>query len=904
MSRALWIVFLMLILVAAYAADGPLTLYVATTGNDAWSGQLREPGEDAQDGPLATLEAALEVARDAREPGQPVRIVLLEGNHTLSAPVELGPADSGLTIEGESNAVTLSGGRVVSGWKPWRDGILQADLSALDLPDLDFRELYCDGKLMPWARVPNFDPEHPRTGGFLQNGAVVEADTKTKFRYKEGDLNPERWAHPERAWMMFHDSLNYETQYCPVKSIDPDKRIVEAVRGVYVLSEGNPFYLCGILEELDAPGEWCVDPDAKALYFMPPGDDPQAQRQVVVPALQSAFVLKGQPDQDRWVENVRISRLGIRDFRGRAIMVTGARDCTVAACDLRNAEVGAYLGDDTHACKVLGCDITQTQGDGVSVIGTSLDHERVSDHLIDNNYIWDFGWGRIHNRCGGVYMHRCARVKVTHNHVHDGPRYAIGMDVGNDCEIAWNYGHHVNLVTADTGIIEAATALDWRLEQDEELARNLAHNRGNTIHHNLLHDAGGWGTDRATGELVSPHYSWGIYLDTHCSNWHVHHNVVYNTVLGGFMLNCGISNLVENNVFVDGQKNQVQWNPWTKYEYRDNRCERNVIDYAGKTASLYTLNGFKDEYVRFAGNLVHSRDGNIRITGVSGLPNKNAWQAWTARGQDTRSMVADPLFVDPAARDYSLKPDSPAFALGFEPIDLSTVGNYDSPDRRVWPRPEEPVVRDEMSYDPADVVRPTQPALRDYEGYSVGEKERAAHVGEEGALATIRVTDATAASGRQSLKFAEAEGVKLNFVPYCTYPLELESGVLNAGFDLRWETGAQFVYEWRDDPYTYNLGPQVTVSAGGELKANGKTIGNVQAGQWVRFDISCGLGPQNTGKYTLTIRPAGGEARVLEGVDHAPGFKLLNCAVVMSIGTGPATFYLDNVEFNWEKAGG
>jgi len=43
---------------------------------------------------------------------------------------------------------------------------------------------------------------------------------------------------------------------------------------------------------------------------------------------------------------------------------------------------------------------------------------------------------------------------------------------------------------------------------------------------------------------------------------------------------------------------------------------------------------------------------------------------------------------------------------------------------------------------------------------------------------------------------------------------------------------------------------------------------------------------------------------VLEGVEHAPGFKLLNCAVVMSIGTGPATFYLDNVEFNWEKAGG
>lgn len=43
---------------------------------------------------------------------------------------------------------------------------------------------------------------------------------------------------------------------------------------------------------------------------------------------------------------------------------------------------------------------------------------------------------------------------------------------------------------------------------------------------------------------------------------------------------------------------------------------------------------------------------------------------------------------------------------------------------------------------------------------------------------------------------------------------------------------------------------------------------------------------------------------MLEGIDHAPKFKLLDCVVVMSVATGPATFYLDNVEFNWEKAGG
>ena len=41
---------------------------------------------------------------------------------------------------------------------------------------------------------------------------------------------------------------------------------------------------------------------------------------------------------------------------------------------------------------------------------------------------------------------------------------------------------------------------------------------------------------------------------------------------------------------------------------------------------------------------------------------------------DEHSVIADPLFVDPAAGNLSLKPDSPALQLGFKPIDISTVG--------------------------------------------------------------------------------------------------------------------------------------------------------------------------------------------------------------------------------------
>lgn len=43
-------------------------------------------------------------------------------------------------------------------------------------------------------------------------------------------------------------------------------------------------------------------------------------------------------------------------------------------------------------------------------------------------------------------------------------------------------------------------------------------------------------------------------------------------------------------------------------------------------------------------------------------------------GFDRASVVADPGFVDPARRDYTLKPGSPALALGFTNIDQASIG--------------------------------------------------------------------------------------------------------------------------------------------------------------------------------------------------------------------------------------
>ena len=85
--------------------------------------------------------------------------------------------------------------------------------------------------------------------------------------------------------------------------------------------------------------------------------------------------------------------------------------------------------------------------------------------------------------------------------------------------------------------------------------------------------------------------------------------------------------------------------------------------------------GYKDE----TGALLAD---DVQLTEVETL---DEWASWQAAGMDRNSVVADPLFVDAAHGDWRLKPESPAFKLGFKPIPVEKIGPYADELRASWP---------------------------------------------------------------------------------------------------------------------------------------------------------------------------------------------------------------------------
>jgi hypothetical protein len=164
----------------------------------------------------------------------------------------------------------------------------------------------------------------------------------------------------------------------------------------------------------------------------------------------------------------------------------------------------------------------------------------------------------------------------------------------------------------------------------------------------------------------------------------VESNVVYRTKFAPFNIHYAKEITVRNNIFALGRLEQL-----TRGRMEPHKTvyfENNLIYW--QTGELFKGN-WKDEPYTFHLNPLNAggtatltstfdMDWNLYFNPTRKLEEVNfaggTWSEWQARGKDVHSLYSDPLFVDPEHGDFRLKPESPAWALGFHPIDLSTVG--------------------------------------------------------------------------------------------------------------------------------------------------------------------------------------------------------------------------------------
>jgi len=188
--------------------------YVATTGNDAWSGRLSAPNDEKTDGPFASLSRARDAVRKQRaQNGLPkgATVFVRGGVYVMPATLELTPEDSGTAeapivcraFQGEQPVLT--GGRAIERFVPHQGKILRADLGGQNFPEFYFRQLFFNGQRQHLARHPNFDPETPIAGGWTETGHkpehvsqdIPEDLRKRMFYYSPGAVHD--WKHVEDA---------------------------------------------------------------------------------------------------------------------------------------------------------------------------------------------------------------------------------------------------------------------------------------------------------------------------------------------------------------------------------------------------------------------------------------------------------------------------------------------------------------------------------------------------------------------------------------------------------------------------------------------------------------------------------------------------------------------------------
>ncbi|MDE2206115.1 MAG: right-handed parallel beta-helix repeat-containing protein, partial [Armatimonadetes bacterium] len=527
------------------------TVYVSPSGSDGAAG--------TRGAPVRTISQAL--SRRAN------RIVLEAGLYRIEAPITIGPESSGLTIEADAGAhpVVTSAERLRLVWRRWQGGVYRASVPT-HVRAID--SLWVAGRHEVLARYPNFDADAPYLNG--ASSSALSADRAA------------RWSDPRGAIVHAMQQGLWGDEWFEITGKSPDgEPLLSPPWGNNRPSPPHPNYryVEGLLEELDAPGEWYFDAARHFLYYYPHIGMDLATADVEASESAELFHIDG--GAGGTVRGVTLSGLSFertaRSFRDtrepllrsdweiarRGVVVLENTDgCRIDRC--RFVDVGSngvFVSGRNHRAVVSGCLFQDVGASGICFVGrptavrSPLFHysERLALDQVDptpgprgDAYPMEcmaqdclmLRTGRVELQSAGVEISMARRITVDHCTIRDVPR--AGINIGDGC---WG-----------GDLIENCDVSDTVLESSDHGAFNS------------------WGRDRYWGvdfagkpmppgmpewDTIEPNvlrhnrfqcaHGWDIDLDDGSSNYVIEDNLC---MQGGLKLREGYDRTVRNNLIL------------------------------------------------------------------------------------------------------------------------------------------------------------------------------------------------------------------------------------------------------------------------------------------------------------------------------------------------------------------
>lgn len=461
-----------------------------------------------------------------------------------------------------------------------------------------------------------------------------------------------------------------------VNTIIPIQRADAETRTLFVdspqeIRPGNRFFIAGTRAALDQPGEWWLDQaNQRVLYWPREGEMPDAD--IVAPVHKHLIAFEG--SGENYVEHVEIRRLTFKDSTytlgqtyspsDAAIRFSRARHCAVTENTFtRLGGYAAHLSGQSHDIRITYNSIYNVGQGGVVMTGDAK--TQAHDNLVAANNMADLG--QIYKHVAGVYVTTGSGNRIAHNDISRVPRYGISLKSFNEDSyshnnvIEYNALIDTNLETNDTGAIET-------LGRDRR-------DSGNVIRYNLIRNVIGLKTS-PEGEILSPHFTWGIYLDDYSSGTEVIGNIVDGTVIGGFCIHGGKNNRIENNIFLNASEQQLRLQPRDDF-MAGNTFKHNIVAYEDPETTLwyaYDRTWRPDRLSECDYNLYWCYGDPDLAKSDRPITPEGSWVEWLETGHDSHSVWTDPGFTSIGKEEYEIPRDSPALELGFKRIPEEKIG--------------------------------------------------------------------------------------------------------------------------------------------------------------------------------------------------------------------------------------